>query len=39
MHEFASDPFAVIEFYAFRVALLIVFFVALFRLVKNEISR
>ena len=34
-----SDPFFTIEFYAFRVALLVLFLVGLYRLVRNEIGR
>lgn len=39
MRDLASDLFLTIEFYAFRVALLIVFIVALYRFVKSEIQR
>ena len=39
MHDFPSDPFFTIEFYAFRVALLIIFVVGLYRFVKREIGR
>jgi hypothetical protein len=39
VHDFASDLFLKIEFYAFRVALLVIFIAALCRLVKNEIQR
>ena len=35
----ASDPFFAVEFYAFRVALLIIFIIALYRLVKHEVSK
>lgn len=34
-----TDPFLLLEFYAFRIALLILFIVGLFRLVKREIGR
>jgi hypothetical protein len=33
----ASDPFFVVEFYTFRAALLILFIVGLYRLVRNEV--
>jgi hypothetical protein len=39
VHDFASDLFFTIEFYAFRVALLIIFIAGLFRFVKKEIGR
>lgn len=34
-----SDPFFVVEFYAFRAALLILFIVGLYRLVKREVTK
>jgi hypothetical protein len=34
-----SDPFFTIEFYAFRAALLILFLVGLYRLIRNDIGR
>jgi hypothetical protein len=33
------DPFFFVEFYAFRVALLIFFVVGLYRLVKHEVMK
>lgn len=33
------DPFAMVELYAFRTALLIIFVVALYRLVRQEIRK
>ena len=35
----ASDPFVVVEFYGFRITLLILFFVGLFKLVRDELRR
>jgi len=34
-----ADPFFVVEFYAFRTALLILFIVGLYRLVKSEVTK
>ena len=35
----AADPFFYVEFYAFKVALLVFFFVGLYRLVKHEVRK
>lgn len=35
----SSDPFFLVEFYAFRGALLVLFVMGLYRLVKNEVTR
>ena len=39
MHALTSDPFGAIEFFAFRVALLILFLLGLYRIVRHEIRR
>jgi hypothetical protein len=35
----AADPFFLVEFYAFKIALLVFFFVGLYRLVKHEVGK
>jgi hypothetical protein len=39
MLQLSADPFFAIELYAFRIALLILFFLGLYRLLKYEIKR
>ena len=36
---FGLDPFAAVEFYAFRIALLLLFLVGLYKFLKREITK
>jgi hypothetical protein len=39
MRAAASDPFAVVEYFAFRSTLLILFLIGLYRILRNEFHR
>jgi hypothetical protein len=39
VHVLHADLFTIVEFYAFRVALLIIFMAGLYRIVREEVRR